>query len=286
LNAPEEEQNSINVENKEINFMPDDMLKSILNVNQEVQIDNVICRLQHDYGFVFEEKERNLVTEFSNSKPDMKEDVIGYKNQIIVFKINVKEDVYSNASAIENSSVAAKHKSVSVGGFGWKTQNAVNNYQKNLRLRSHHWSTNVLFYKSAGVATYSEIYAKRSCWIFFSCWDWRPFNRDQVNLTLKGDLEFKIFAPNFTSTSIQSFSMFKESFNTNSVNHFFEFQWQVGFTFNPNAGGAPVTKIPLLNIKLPFGVTGIKNPYSINVLNTSTKHNSGGVKSPDLNWIW
>lgn len=117
-NASDEEQNSIPVENREFNDMPDDILKTILNVNQEVQIDNVICRLQNEYGFIFEEKDRNLVREFSNLRPQFDGDEIGYKEQIIAFKLNVKE----------NSESDIMHKSVSLGGYGWKTQNTINMY--------------------------------------------------------------------------------------------------------------------------------------------------------------
>ncbi|MFY8069178.1 MAG: hypothetical protein ACOVMG_03690 [Flavobacterium sp.] len=272
-NTTEEEQKSIVVENKEFNDMPDDKLKTILNVNQEIQIDNVICRLQNDYGFIFEEKNRALVSEFSALKPSF-EEVTSYKDEVIAFKINVKENVDDGIM----------RKSVSIGGYGWKTQNSINEYVRDVyRVRGHHWATNVFFYKSFGVATYHEKRILSGWWIFKS-WSWKPWNAEDVKLKLKGSATFRGYNAQGNQVT-QSNIPYNLSYNIhqgNKVVHDFDTRWQVGVT----VGGGAGMSIPIVNYNIPFSISGVKTNFSLDLDWLDTDHQANYVNAPSLKWKW
>ena len=272
-NASDEEQNAIPVENREFNDMPDDILKTILNVNQEVQIDNVICRLQNEYGFIFEEKDRNLVSEFSNLRPQFDGDETGYKEQIIAFKLNVKE----------NSESDIMHKSVSLGGYGWKTQNTINMYvSEHFRVRGHHWATNVFFYKSFGVATYHE--KKIRTGFIIKSWNWRPWNAENIKLRLYGDATFRGWdhkGNTVTQTGITYSHLYNIS-NANKAVHTFDTRWQVGVKFGGKAGWT----IPIVKFHIPFGITGVKTNFEIDLNVLDTEHEANWKKTNPLRWKW
>jgi hypothetical protein len=257
----------VNIENKSFNDLPDDVLRTVLNVNQEIQIANVICRLESDFGFIYEEKDKALINNFKSDKPEF-EDMIGYKERVLVFKINKKINTYNTENI----------QKIWIAGYGWHanwSDPVLYSTSPKRQVIGHQWQTNLLFYQNVGVATYNEEWKKTGWWLFAS-WGWTRSPAELLTLTLNG--KATVVYPQHTMPI--TYNHTKEERNTSEViHHFLPPFFQVSFS------NGRLT-LPILGITLPFGV-GSPNqaPISANVDELITSHSANRTYyTKNLKW--
>lgn len=124
----------------------DPWLCKVLNLNQEIGIGEVVCRVEDDYCYIYMKGYFDEIAKFESSGHEI--------------ELNTGEVVSDKLAAFK----PLKDEKVWAFGFGWQTSPNYDYFNNDYRMFSQHWATNVFFYKSAGMKTVMEKRKKKNKW--------------------------------------------------------------------------------------------------------------------------
>ena len=237
--------------------IPDPLLDSALDINQEILINNLTVRVGNDYTFYYPAGQSALVDDFYQkvdtgeinlTDADMHNfgDLVVQRNSMITNPINGGTTVGGGSTSPGNGSIT----SAAIPFFGNKSVEGTKNFDQTHRIECQIWQGNWGIYASSGIKTHGTQYARK--WGFFH--GWVDFGPDQITATANVTYNLPNASGGTTPTIAQALSISE----TNKAVAVKRFDWSTAIIGYTNAPGGVAQQIQ--SILLSSMTVTVANP--------------------------
>ena len=232
--------------------IPDPLLDSALDINQEILINNLTVRVGNDYTFYYPAGQSALVDDFYQkvdtgeinlTDADMHNfgDLVVQRNSMITNPINggTTAPIGVGGTSPDNGSIT----SAAIPFFGNKSREGVEEFDGKHRIECQIWQGNWGIYASSGVKTHGTQYARK--WVFFHGWVDLPLSR----VTALANVTYDV--PNASGGTTQTSAQAISVSETNAAVAVRRFNWstaQIGYTNAPGGAAQQIQSILLSNM--------------------------------------